>query len=193
MGLWSAMRVLRAAGFAATCAVLAAAAHVTGGGMFSARAVLAGFLVIVVPAWVVTGRERTLGSILPATAASQVVLHVLMSQAVPHHQMTMADSAPVTDGMACGMGGSPTLGMLLMHALGILLTSAWLEWGEARLCAVVRQVVAWLRWPRPLRPAGQHPPPFRIVPCHLDGDAAPIHTALRHIVVRRGPPGVSTA
>jgi len=49
---------------------------------------------------------------------------------------------------------SPSFGMLVMHALGVLVTSAWLRWVESGLCALVRQVagrVSRAAAPRELR------------------------------------------
>ncbi|MEO3794993.1 hypothetical protein ABGB14_32685 [Nonomuraea sp. B10E15] len=75
MGPFSVVRWVRAASFAATCAVLATLGHLAGGGSFDSAAALGGFLLLLPPALALTGRERTLASILPATAASQVILH----------------------------------------------------------------------------------------------------------------------
>ncbi|SEG76120.1 hypothetical protein SAMN04489712_111125 [Thermomonospora echinospora] len=194
MGLMSVVRWVRAVSFAATCAVLATLGHLTGGGSLDRSAVLTGFLVIVVPALALTGRERTLASILPATAVSQVVLHVLLTKAQGAAPAPAAPAAPM--GGAAGMEamehGTPGLGMLLMHAVSVLVTSAWLEWGEARLCALVRQLTGWVlrpllfllylaagsasTWPRPIVGA-------------RTGECAPVQAVLRYAVVRRGPPG----
>jgi hypothetical protein len=191
MGLMSVVRWVRAVSFAATCAVLATLGHLTGGGSLDRSAVLTGFLVIVVPALALTGRERTLASILPATAVSQIVLHVLLTTA---QGAAPAPAAPM--GGAAGMEamdhGTPGLGMLLMHAVSVLVTSAWLEWGEARLCALVRQLTGWV-----LRPllfllclaAGSAFAQPRPIAGARTGECAPVQAALRYAVVRRGPPG----
>ncbi|QFG22284.1 hypothetical protein [Actinomadura sp. WMMB 499] len=194
MGPWSLVRWVRAAGFAATCACLAALGHVAGGGSADGPATFAGFLIILVPALALTGRERSLASILPATAVSQVVLHVLLMAAAGPH--AAASPAPDVAGhAAAGMhhGGSPGLGMLLTHAVSVLVTSAWLEWGEARLCALVRLLVGWA-----LRPAllflvlgttGRTGGPPRPKAFARAGERAPVRTVLRYAMARRGPPG----
>ncbi|MFB4315834.1 hypothetical protein [Actinomadura sp. 21ATH] len=90
--------------------------------------------------------------------------------------------------------GPPGLGMLLMHAVSVLLTSAWLEWGEARLCALGRQLAG-----RVLRPllfllyltagtAAAGPRPFSRTRAD---ERAPARAVLRYAVVRRGPPVAS--
>ncbi|MFD0902151.1 hypothetical protein [Actinomadura sediminis] len=197
MGPWSVVRWVRAASFAGTCAGLAALGHLFGGGSLDPAATLAGFLIILVPALALTGRERTRASILPATALSQVVLHFLLTAA--HGTRGEAPAAPAApmggagsmDGMDHG-GGAPGLTMLLMHAVSVLVTSAWLEWGEARLCALVRHLAGWV-----LRPlvflmylaAGRSPAGPRPVARSRGDERAPVQAVLRHVVVRRGPPG----
>jgi hypothetical protein len=193
MGLMSVVRWVRAASFAAACAVLATLGHLAGGGSFDRSAMLTGFLIILVPALALTGRERTLASILPATAVSQIVLHVLLSAAHGPGPAAAVPAAPMGGGagMEAMEHGAPGLGMLLMHAVGVLVTSAWLEWGEARLCALVRQLAGWVL--RPLlvllylvagaAPAGPGP----LLRARAD-ERAPVQAVLRYAVVRRGPP-----
>lgn len=190
MGPWSVVRWVRAASFAGTCAGLAALGHLFGGGSLDPAATLAGFLIILVPALALTGRERTRASILPATALSQVVLHLLLTAAHgTHGAVPAAPAAPAMEGM--DHGGAPGLTMLLMHAVSVLVTSAWLEWGEARLCALVRYLAGWVL--RPLvflmylvgGPPAAGPRP--VVRARAD-ERAPVQAVLRHVVVRRGPP-----
>ncbi|WP_218040341.1 hypothetical protein [Actinomadura sp. WMMB 499] len=194
------VRWLRAASFAATCVGLATLGHLFGGGSLDRGAALAGFLIILVPALALTGRERTRASILPATAVSQILLHVLLTWAHGTHDAASAapaapmGGAPAMEGM--DHGGAPGLTMLLMHAVSVLVTSAWLEWGEARLCALVRQLAGWV-----LRPvlflmhlaAGPVPAAGPRSPARARADErAPVQALLRYAVVRRGPPGTST-
>lgn len=193
MGLWSLVRWLRAAGFAATCAGLAAAGHLAGGGAMNRPALLVGFAITFLPALVLTRREHTFGTILPAVAACQVVLHTLLSQTSPGHPAPPLPVSAAQDlSMPASHGGSPGLDMLLMHAVAVLVTSWWLERGEARLCDLVRRAATWaLRpfvriWIAPVR----IPPPA--IPAPWAG--RPLTTAvLRHVMVRRGPPPATVA
>jgi hypothetical protein len=196
MGLFSVVRWVRAASFAATCAALATLGHLAGGGSFDPMATVSGFLLLLPPALALTGRERTLTSILPATAAAQVVLHVLLAQSAG--QEAAAHSAGMA-GMA-GMGemdhvhppAFPSFGMLLVHAASVVLTSVWLRWVEAGLCALVRQLAGWVL--RPLlillfmAPGWISAEPRAIMHARED-EAARIRLFLRHVLVLRGPPG----
>jgi hypothetical protein len=198
MGLWSVVRWVRAAGFAAACAGLAALGHLAGGGGLDRSASLVGFLLVLGPALALTGRERTFASIVPATAASQVVLHILLMRAAGHPLVAARPDTVAMDGGGEPMAhsGVPGLGMLLMHAVSVLVTSAWLEWGEARLCALVRVLAGWV-----LRPlvfllvfaAGRSPGVRRPVPRGRADERAPVQAVLRYAVARRGPPGVGNA
>jgi hypothetical protein len=193
MGLMSVVRWVRAASFAATCAALAMLGHLAGGGSFDRSAVLTGFVIILVPALALTGRERTLASILPATAVAQIVLHLLLSATHGAGPAPAAPAAPMggAQGMEAMEHGPPGLGMLLMHAVSVLVTSAWLEWGEARLCALVRQLAAWVLQPLLFLLYMVAGPvcvgPRRIERVRTD-ERAPVQAVLRYAVVRRGPP-----
>ncbi|MQY08416.1 hypothetical protein [Actinomadura macrotermitis] len=197
MGPWSMVRWVRAASFAATCAGLATLGHVAGGGCFRAPAVLAGFLLVLAPALALTGRERTLRSILPATALAQVLLHVLLGQAAGHHAMPAPPITVSPDPMgAMHYAGSPGPAMLLMHAVGVLVSAAWLEWGEARLCALVRHLAGWALRPLLLLlflPGGPGRTGPRTGPHPRRDERAPVRLVLRYAVVRRGPPGAVPA
>jgi hypothetical protein len=186
MGPLSVVRWVRAASFAATCAALAMLGHLAGGGSFDAVATLSGFLLLLLPALFLTGRERTLASILPATASSQVILHVLLSQSSSRqaaHAAEMASGMTHVHPMA-----SSGFGMLLVHAASVVLTSVWLRWLEAGLCALVQQVAGrvllvlftvvggWLfDGPRPIMPA-------------REDESSRVRLFLRFVLVLRGPP-----
>lgn len=186
MGMWSVVRWARAAGFAAVCAALAAAGHVLGGGTVPRWALLAGFAVMFAVALALSGRERTTATILPAVAFCQVVLHILLSQAA--EAAPPPDAVAQTAAMQGSHGGSPTLGMLLMHAVAILVTSWWLECGESRLCGLVRRLTYWaLRAFFRLRPVPVYGP-TRVVPRRIRTLAALHAVVLRYAMVRRGPP-----
>ncbi|WUH98772.1 hypothetical protein OHR68_35535 [Spirillospora sp. NBC_00431] len=198
MGPWSVVRWVRAASFAATCAGLATLGHLAGGGAFDRSAALTGFLLVLGPAVALTGRERSLASIVPATAVAQIVLHVLLVRAAAGHPAMAARPDVAAGGPAdvTHHGGVPGMGMLLMHAVSVLVTSAWLEWGETRLCALVRVLAGWVlrplvflllcaagRFPRRPRPAPRGP-----------ADKRPSgQVVLRYAVARRGPPRMGDA
>jgi hypothetical protein len=193
MGPFSVVRWMRAASFAATCAALATLGHLAGGGSFVPVPALSGFLLLLLPALALTGRERSLGSILPATALSQVVLHVLLTQSTVHQAIADHVHTPGMDMSQLHHAGSPSLGMLPMHAAGVLVTSVWLRWVEAGLCALVRQLAGWVL--RPLlvllfMAAGwaSHGP--RAIAYAGEDETACVRLFLRHALVRRGPPGV---
>ncbi|MEU6730891.1 hypothetical protein ABZ917_44900 [Nonomuraea wenchangensis] len=184
MSPFSVVRWLRAASFAVACAGLATLGHLAGGGEFDPAAALAGLLLLLPPALALTKRERSLGHILPATALAQVLLHVLLSRSDVVHQ---AMGHQIGDHHTA----SPGLGMVPMHALGVLLTSVWLRWVEEGLCALVRQLAGWALQPLLVllfvvadwssgRPRANAP----------RGEDETCRTALvlRYAVVRRGPP-----
>ncbi|MFI7707777.1 hypothetical protein [Nonomuraea sp. NPDC049480] len=192
MGPFSVVRWVRAASFAATCAALAALGHLAGGGSFDPVSALKGFLLLLLPALALTGRERSLGSILPATALSQVILHVLLTQSANRQAMAHHVHTPGMDMSQFHDVSSPGLGMLVMHAAGVLVTSAWLRWVEAGLCALVRQLAGWV-----LRPllvllflaTGWTSAGPRAIPRAGGDETACVRLFLRHALVRRGPPG----
>ncbi|GGS72327.1 hypothetical protein GCM10010156_34000 [Planobispora rosea] len=197
MGPFSVVRWARAASFAATCAALATLGHLAGGGSFDRAAALGGFLLLLLPALALTGRERTLASILPATAASQIVLHTLLTQSADRQAAAHRAEMAAMEGMG-GMdhvhpAASTGSGMVLVHAASVLLTSVWLRWLETGLCALARQLAGWV-----LRPllfllvAGRPSAPVRLVSRMWRDETARVRLFLRHVLVLRGPPGGRT-
>ncbi|TDC92489.1 hypothetical protein E1292_41695 [Nonomuraea deserti] len=190
MGPFSVVRWVRAASFAATCAVLATLGHLVGGGSFDQTAALGGFLLLLLPALALTGRERTLASILPATAASQVILHTLLALSAERH--AAAHHAGMDVMVHAHPAASPGFGMLLVHAASVLLTSVWLRWLEEALCSLVRQLAGWV-----LRPllvlcflaAGVITAPSRSFTHARRAETERIRLFLRYVLVLRGPPG----
>ncbi|MFD1544255.1 hypothetical protein [Nonomuraea guangzhouensis] len=191
MGPFSVVRWVRAASFAATCAALATLGHLAGGGCFDPLATLSGFLLILLPALALSGRERTLASILPATGSSQVILHVLLTQSCGRHAAAPLSAAPGMGEMSHLQTDSSGVGMLLVHAASVLLTSVWLRWVEAGLCALVRQLAG-----RVLRPllvlffmvAGWIFAGPRAIVHAREDETARIRLFLRYALVLRGPP-----
>ncbi|MEV0231494.1 hypothetical protein [Nonomuraea sp. NPDC050786] len=194
MGPFSVVRWVRAASFAVTCAALATLGHLAGGGSFDPAAAASGFLLLLLPALALTGRERTLASILPATAASQVVLHILLSQSSSRQAAAAhcADMAGMSGMHHTEATGFPSFGMLLVHAASVVLTSVWLRWLEAGLCALVRQLAGWVLRPLLvlfLMAAGWSSTRPRAVPRAREDEGARIRLFLKHVLVLRGPPG----
>ncbi|RAY17097.1 hypothetical protein DPM19_02750 [Actinomadura craniellae] len=183
MELWSVVRGLRAAGFAAVGVGLASAGHIVDGGAVDRTAVAAGFAVLLVPALALTRRERTLGAIVPALGLSQVFLHVLLSRA----GAGAGAAGAAAQAGAAHHSGTPGLDMLLMHAVAVLVTAWWLECGETGLCDLVRCLAAWTaRVITPLfAPAGPALPP-RVA--RWQEPERPRSRVLRHVLASRGPP-----
>ncbi|MFF4989345.1 hypothetical protein ACFY19_19295 [Streptosporangium saharense] len=195
MGPFSAVRWVRATGFAVTCAALAVLGHLLGGGSFDPTAAVGGVLLLVPVALALTGRERTFGAILPATGLAQIVLHALLSHcepysATPHHHTPGMIHQGQMDHMA-----TSALGMPLMHLASVVVTSAWLRWAEEGLCALARQLAGHvlrrllvLLVLSPPEPYGQ-----ATVPATEKIRVPRARTLLRHALVRRGPPGARAA
>ncbi|MER7211493.1 MULTISPECIES: hypothetical protein [Streptosporangium] len=193
MGPFSAVRWVRATGFAVTCATLAVLGHLLGGGSFDPAAAVGGVLLLVPVALALTGRERTFGAILPATGLSQVVLHALLSYGEP--QAAVAHHTTGTPPGQMGHMATSALGMPLMHLASVVATSVWLRWAEENLCALARQlaghvlrrllVLLILTPPQPYGPV--------TVPVAEEIGAPRARTLLRHALVRRGPPGARAA
>ncbi|MGN9846474.1 hypothetical protein ACTMTI_51045 [Nonomuraea sp. H19] len=192
MSPFSVVRWVRAASFSATCAALATLGHVIGGGSFDPAAALAGFLLLLLPALALTGRERTLVSILPATAASQIILHTFLTQSADRQAAAHCAEMAGMDGMVhVHPTISPGVGMLLLHAASVLLTSVWLRWLEAGLCALVQQLAGWV-----LRPLlvlfflalGWIATPPRLITHARQDESARIRLFLKYVLVVRGPP-----
>lgn len=169
-------RFARAAAFAAVCLLLGTVAHLLAGGRPSPQGIAAGLALSAAIALPVTGRERSLGVILPLLAGAQVALHLLFSLDAA------APAAPLTGHGHAGL--VPQLGMLVAHGWAVGLTALWLARGEALLWGVLRQLTARLirvlvAWAVPAvpRPAVAFPAPRPARPA-----------VLRHAVRRRGPP-----
>ncbi|WP_433348448.1 hypothetical protein ACQP25_33795 [Microtetraspora malaysiensis] len=164
--------------------------HLAGGGSFDPVATLGGFLLLLLPALALTGRERVLSQIVPATALAQVILHVLLSQGAAHHAMA---AVPATEHMGhLHHASSPAMGMLLMHAVGALVTSVWLRWVEEGLCALVRQLADQVLRPLLallLMAGGWTYPRPRAMAHAREDETARTRLFLRYALVRRGPPG----
>ncbi|MET8946789.1 hypothetical protein ABZX30_25285 [Streptomyces sp. NPDC004542] len=191
-----AVRVLRAAVFAAVCVLLAAAGHgLAVGDMPPVRVDAAGFLGVSALGWLLGGRERSLLGIGSAMLATQAGLHLVFDAAhravtppVGAMDMTMAHGQVMTGMSPAHPVHAVTAHATAAHVLAALVASWWLRRGEAALFSLLRRAAALVpglaAWWRdaplpavldgPLR-APADPGPLRLLP-------------LRHAVNRRGPP-----
>ncbi|MFC4110998.1 MFS transporter [Nonomuraea zeae] len=162
------------------CLGLGMAAHLLGGAAVAPPAALGALGLACAAAFPLSGRERPLAVILPLLAAVQVVMHLLFS--LSHAASPQELAGHLHSGLV------PGLGMLVTHGWAIGLTALWLARGEAALWALLRRLAVrllviwlpllttpfstplWTAEPRALRPA-----------------------VLRHVVSRRGPPGIAIA
>jgi hypothetical protein len=177
MPLTPILRLARAAAFTAVCLGLGMAAHLFAGGTIPPAAVARGTVVVFALAVPVSGRERTIGTILPLLATAQVALHLLFSSAHTHPHLVTAGH------VHSGLGPGP--GMLLMHGWAAVLTSLWLARGEAALWALLRRLAVRL-----IRLAAEQPDPlFTTLFSPPTGEPViPRSVVPRHAVTRRGPP-----
>ncbi|GAA3220348.1 hypothetical protein [Actinocorallia longicatena] len=188
---WSVVRWARAAGFSATCAALASAAHVAGGGQVHRSSVVVAAGVLLVPAWALTGRERTLRTIMPVLGAVQILLHLVFGEISPHRAMEPVPVMRMPEGQH-GTGSSAGFSMFLMHLVAVIVTAWWLRRGEAGLCSLARLVTGWVLAPLCLLFAALVP--VRAVAAPVWPDAPrPRGTVLRHALVTRGPPAGAVA
>jgi hypothetical protein len=184
-----AVRILRAALFAALCVTLAAAGH-----GLATRAVPpawadgTGFLAVFALGCVLGGRERSLPGITGAMLATQAALHLTFDAA-----QDPAAAMPMP-GMPMAHPGTHTMTThaVAAHLAAALIASWWLRRGEAALWSLPRRAVvlvpaltAWWR-------TGSGPLaalPHAVLPRMASAGLATLRQLLlRHAVSRRGPP-----
>lgn len=129
------LRAVRAVAFAAAAVVLAVSAHRAGGGAVPGPLAAGGAsLALASAAWLLAGRQRSLGVIAGAVLASQVALHVLFAGAAH-------DPGAILGCVShAGAGQVSTPVMLGCHAVAALALALLLERGEAWACRVVSAV-----------------------------------------------------
>jgi hypothetical protein len=196
--------------FATVCTVLAVAGHLAAGRVGAApRAIVVGFVALYLVAWVLTGTERSLATILGGLLGGQFMLHALFAAAAPAavpatgiagaHSMLPGPATGPAEGGAAGAGGGLT--MTIAHISAALVAAWWLRRGERAAWTLARRTAALAAYPlqalrsltamadaasldAPLAPAGRY-------------DTAPLirptSTMPRGPVSRRGPPFGSTA
>ncbi|WP_433475215.1 MFS transporter [Spirillospora sp. CA-142024] len=198
-------RTARAVVFATVCVTLATLGHVLAGGTgVPAWAAMAGFVAVLGVTLMLAGHERSLATILGGLLGGQFALHTLFTAAadpMAHH--TPAVHAAMTSGMGAdapvpaGHGGNGVV-MTLAHCVAALVAAGWLRHGERAAWTLARRVAAAAD--RPIRlllalfavePAEPPARPRRTAQTATAVTGA--GRALRHHVVRRGPPPRSRA
>ncbi|MFD0898990.1 hypothetical protein [Actinomadura sediminis] len=199
-------RAARAVVFATVCVTLATAGHaLAAGDAVPGWAVVTGFGGVLAVTLLLAGHERSLPTITGGLLGGQFALHALFTKA------SVAASTTWTAGAAAaehtGHAGhavqtapdsvfSGGCGMTLAHAAAALLAGCWLRRGERAAWSLARRVAAAAD--RPIRtllallaaePAAPAPRAPVAAPCAVPA----VGRALRHQVVRRGPPVRSRA
>ncbi|MEU6107276.1 hypothetical protein ABZ853_02550 [Streptomyces albidoflavus] len=195
-------RAVRAVLFAAVCVSLAGAGHaLSSSHPVPPWVLLAALPPVALAAWCAAGRARGTAAIGAGLVASQLVLHLVLTEAhafpghalEPHHSGTDAGHtataaagwAPPTDGPAT----ADTLSMAAAHLLAALGCAWWLARGERAFVQLAHAThTALLRPFRRLVPGRlpQRPPG---VPAVAPDEQPPAVRLLRDAVSRRGPPG----
>lgn len=208
-------RLARSAVFAAVCVVTSALGHaMMSGSSMPAWAVGYAFAGVTAGAWWLTGRERGAVMVTGSTVVTQLVLHVVFMFSQMVHGTGLPATAPTAmagmPGMnpasyggtvvgagaqahaGMGMGSHEwSTGMLLAHTLAALVCGLWLWRGEAAVYLLGRALATFLVAPLRLallvfaatRPRSAPRTGAVATPTTQFG-----HWALRHSVIRRGPP-----
>jgi hypothetical protein len=198
------VRALRAVVFTAVCVLLTTLGHgLSAGAAPAAASVLTGGALLLVLAWYLASRERSLAQLLTGVLAAQVGMHLLFSAVTATETTAVAEAnlgsaahpghelAPV----AVQSGESLTIAMLLAHLAAGLVAAWWLRQGETAVWELSRSLAAVAAVPffrllsllgvavaTVAAPLGAVPIPAR--PVRLPG------LVLLHAVVRRGPPAL---
>jgi hypothetical protein len=207
---------MRAGVFASVCVLLSSAGH----GLMAARpaplwADWAALAVLTAVGYSLADRRRSVWWILLAVESVQACLHVWfdwsspgrLAPAVGHlvmpmpghpvgmHHLTGTSPMPMTHG-----GGLPEWGMFVAHVLAGVLVAAWLYAGERAAWRALTAIMQALLDPVLRAFAFVMGMATATGPCRAGiprkrggDDAPPVIVALRHVLVRRGPPLISGA
>ncbi|MVZ99222.1 hypothetical protein F8568_002230 [Actinomadura sp. LD22] len=196
------LRTARAVVFATVCVTLATLGHdLASHDPAPGWAVLAGFGAVLAVTLALAGHERSLPTIMGGLLGGQFALHTLFASAAEgmRHCDTAATAATAghaAAGPAPAMHGSGT-SMTLAHVAAAVLAAWWLRRGERAAWSLARRLASAAD--RPIRlllallliePAGR---PVRTPVVPVAAGALATGRALRHQVVRRGPPPRSRA
>ncbi|GGC77810.1 hypothetical protein GCM10011512_00450 [Tersicoccus solisilvae] len=190
------LRLPRAAAVTTAMVALGLGAHTTAGGPLPPVPILVAVTVVaLVPTMLLAGRKLTTGVLGCLLVAGQAVLHLVFTRLslpgttpttsflIGHGHHGGEAAPPLAPGAAASaVSASPSVPMLVLHALATLGVAVVLARGEAALLTL-------LGW---LRPLLHLPAPTRlpVPPRSVSGTATPAppaRTALR-LPRRRGPP-----
>jgi hypothetical protein len=169
------LRLARTAAFAAVCVVLAAFAHMAGGGSRPAAwATGLGLAAVFALGAAVCGRERSTATINVVLGVAQLGLHELFAGGG-------ATSYVFEHGH--GQGLAVNAGMLFAHLTATVITGWWLARGEIALWSLLRRLGRRLV----LLPVVSVPAVRPAVPVVFTR-VVPLQPGFRHLIARRGPP-----
>ncbi|MDL4818361.1 hypothetical protein [Actinomadura opuntiae] len=191
-------RTARAVVFATVCVSLATLGHALAAHEpVPGWAVLAGFGAVLAVTLALAGHERSLPTIAGGLLGGQFALHALFARATEGMRHCDTDAAmPAGHGAAMPMHG-PGTSMTLAHCAAAVVAAWWLRRGERAAWSLARRLASAAD--RPIRlllalmsvePA---PRPVRTPVVPVAAGAMAAGRALRHQVVRRGPPPRSRA
>jgi hypothetical protein len=190
-------RLIRAGGFASACVALSQTGHdlmaARPAPLWSGWVALAGVGVV---GYRLADRRRPAWWILLAVEVTQACLHLWFgactpSGGAPVHLRMRGGAMHTSLAHAASHGAGTSPGMLAAHVLVGGLAAAWLYAGERALWRALRVLAEFLviRSPRVftlLVPSA--PPRHRTGADGGEDEVAPAVVALRHVLVRRGPP-----
>ncbi|MDN5858213.1 MAG: hypothetical protein L0H84_06270 [Pseudonocardia sp.] len=177
VGVHPPSRALRSAVAAGTATAFGLAGHLVAGGTTSFPVLASALAVAVLPAWLLSARERSWIAIAGLQVGTQLLVHEVLSVAGP----------PVAGG-----GLMPHDLMFHVHALAGLIAAAAMRLGERRLWAAARRLAARVaRWWRRHITCGAGPVRHSAQVPAVTTAAVAGARALRHVRVLRGPPATT--
>lgn len=203
--------------FATVCTLLAIAGHMAAGrAAVAPRAIIVGFVALYLVAWVLTGTERSLATILGGLLGGQFMLHALFAAAaapaavapvakmLDAHSMHAEGPAGAMTAMAAMTIKPPEassgagLTMTIAHVMAAVVAAWWLRRGERAAWTLARRTAALAAYPlRALRSltawvvaaaAVLDARPAPTGPYDSTRLIGPTGVTLRGPVTRRGPP-----
>ena len=164
-----------------TTVAVGVGAHLLAGGPVTIGGVVAAVPVLLGLFLSLTDRERGWLPIAGAQLAEQQVVHSLLELGASHMH-----AAPMSGAMPADL-------FFYGHFLAAALVATWLRCGERRAWAAARRAVLAVAacWQHLLTLLGHRPPSApKAAPAVVTATLPRRHAALRHTVVRRGPPAL---